>query len=312
MNDLVSIIIPVYNCGKFIDKTIQSIANQTYKNIELILIDDGSTDNSLEICKNAVKGIESNIIIHQENFGAPSARNRGIDVANGKYIIFFDSDDILAPSAIEVMMREFENKNTDLVIGKTRKIDEEGNVIGEKNNTPALDLKISDQLFMLDPFPGNKIYKSNIIKDNKIRFGNVRIGQDLNFYLKYCAFVKEYSLIDKYVSSYRIVSSGISRTYNFKIFDIVESYNDIEKFYKNNGLLSDSMIKILDSSKCFHYYSQLKKVIYFKTRRERKIIRKYFLYYLDYPLKNNLVNKKDLSKLKFKIFYYRLVSSVKR
>ena len=90
MTEKVSIIIPVYNCAKYIEKTINSIKKQTYSNIEVILIDDGSTDDSLEKCKEMAKN--QNIkVIHQENFGAPSARNKGIDVCSGQYILLFDS-----------------------------------------------------------------------------------------------------------------------------------------------------------------------------------------------------------------------------
>ncbi len=305
MTEKVSIIIPVYNCAKYIEKTINSIKKQTYSNIEVILIDDGSTDDSLEKCKEMAKNQDIKVI-HQENFGAPSARNKGIDVCSGQYILLFDSDDILLPTAIEKMVERYQKDNLDLVIGKTIKIDAYGRKIGDKISKPAIETH-ENELFLYDPFPGNKLYKAEIIKTNNIRFGNVRIGQDLNFYLKYCAYVKKYKCINDTVSKYRVLENSISRTYSFKIFDIVESYNDIEKFYKKNNLLTDDITKVLNSSKCFHYYSQIKKITNFKKFKEKIIIIKYFNYFLNKSLKNNNICKRELIKLRLKLLYLEII-----
>ena len=94
-NDLITIIIPVYNVEKYIDKNIQSVINQTYKKLEIILVDDGSTDNSGEICNQYVS-IDNRIkVIHKENGGLSDARNKGLAISTGKWVYFLDSDDLL-------------------------------------------------------------------------------------------------------------------------------------------------------------------------------------------------------------------------
>ena len=93
MNELISIIIPIFNCEKYIKRCLNSLINQTYKNIEVILIDDGSTDRSSEICKDYSKRDQRIKYIRQNNQGVSAARNRGLDIAKGKYMGFCDSDD---------------------------------------------------------------------------------------------------------------------------------------------------------------------------------------------------------------------------
>lgn len=103
MNDLISVVIPVYNVEKYLDKCIETVSKQTYTNLEIILVDDGSNDLSPEICeawKNKDKRI---IVIHKENGGLSSARNVGIDLAKGKYITFVDSDDYIDLKMIETL-----------------------------------------------------------------------------------------------------------------------------------------------------------------------------------------------------------------
>lgn len=107
MNDLISLIIPIYNVEKYLDKCIETIINQTYSNIEIILVDDGSTDASGEISdiwKEKDKRIK---VIHKENGGLSSARNAGIDIAKGKYIGFIDSDDYIDLEMIEIMRESY-------------------------------------------------------------------------------------------------------------------------------------------------------------------------------------------------------------
>lgn len=310
MRKKISIIIPVYNCEKYIHETINSILNQTYKNVELILVNDGSTDNSYKICEEYKENTNVKIL-NQTNFGAPAARNKGLENATGEYIMFFDSDDILKSDAIEKMVNKIEKEKSDLVIGEVININEDGCELNKKRNYPVVNVKNNAQsIFLVDPFPGNKLYKANIIKEHSISFGNVRIGQDLNFYLKYCIYVKKASFIEDIVSKYRIVSTGISKTYSFKIFDIVESYNDVEKFYRKNNLMTCEVARLLNSSKAFHFYSQLKKIKNFRRIKEKIIIEKYFDFFLKEVLKDNNIIRKDLRKLKLKILYYKTIGAI--
>ncbi|MFA0657108.1 glycosyltransferase family 2 protein [Vibrio sp. 10N.222.49.C12] len=133
MNDkkLVSVIVPVYNAASHLNEAVTSILNQTYTNIEVILINDGSTDLSLEICKDFKTADKRIHLIEQVNYGVSKARNVGLSKAKGEYVIFFDADDIVAENAIESLISmAFEYNSCDLVIG------------GYRTFSPLLDLPV--------------------------------------------------------------------------------------------------------------------------------------------------------------------------
>lgn len=115
MNSLVSIIIPVYNVELYVEKTISSICSQTYKNIEIIIVDDGSTDNSGVICDNIALSDARIKVIHKKNGGLSSARNYGINTAKGEYIFFIDSDDFIEKNTIEILLSFFNVNEIGLV-----------------------------------------------------------------------------------------------------------------------------------------------------------------------------------------------------
>ncbi len=108
---LISVIVPVYNTEKYIEKCVMSILNQTYKNLEIILIDDGSTDNSPQICDSLAEKDNRITVIHQPNGGVSSARNIGLDNTHGDYITFVNSDDYIAPNMIEFLSENIGDTN---------------------------------------------------------------------------------------------------------------------------------------------------------------------------------------------------------
>lgn len=116
MDKLVSIIIPAYNCEKYISKCINSVVNQTYKNIEIIIIDDGSKDNTLEICSNFSKKNKKIKVFSKENGGVSSARNLGLSKAKGEFINFIDSDDYVEINYIEKLVENLLNTNSDISV----------------------------------------------------------------------------------------------------------------------------------------------------------------------------------------------------
>lgn len=116
MNALVSIIVPIYNADKYLNRSLKSIINQTYTNLEIILINDGSTDSSLEICKEYVEKDKRIVLIDKINEGVSIARNTGIQKSSGAYIAFLDADDWITPNYIEHLMKPFENENVDISV----------------------------------------------------------------------------------------------------------------------------------------------------------------------------------------------------
>ena len=127
--DKISVIVPVYNVEKYLDKCVESIVNQTYKNLEIILVDDGSTDSCPEICDEWAKKDNRIKVIHKPNGGLSSARNAGMDSMTGSYIQFVDSDDYIKSNMIEVMYGNIIKGDYDVCVCNYSFIDESDNVI---------------------------------------------------------------------------------------------------------------------------------------------------------------------------------------
>lgn len=199
-----SVIVPVYNTGKILKQSINSILEQSYRDYELILVNDGSTDNSGMICDEIAR-VDSRVhVIHKENGGAGSARNAGIRQASGDFIIFPDADDFCKTEMFENMLRYMEDDDCDLVICSYEnvKVDEQGRKFVQ-NSQPLFDavfnnvdsvrkiwFKIRSINISLLNTPWNKIYKKNIIDQFNIRFPDLRRAQDAVFNLLYYDHIK--------------------------------------------------------------------------------------------------------------------------
>ena len=127
----ISIIVPVFNTAAYLPKCVGSILSQSFKNLELILIDDGSTDGSAEICDQFARDNDSVVCIHQENKGVSAARNRGIEVSSGRYIWFCDSDDVVVDGALTTLSRCIEDLSPEMIVFSVDQVDSDGNKIGK-------------------------------------------------------------------------------------------------------------------------------------------------------------------------------------
>lgn len=190
--ELVSVIVPVYNVEKDIEKCIKSIVGQTYDNIEIILINDGSTDNSLEICNDFSKEDERIRVIDKENSGVSATRNLGIKIANGKYLCFVDSDDYVEKTYIEKMMLNTSEdalticgyfadtyKENGSIFSAERKYKEDGIVSIKEHFANAFHQGFLSAIW-------NKIYDVEKMKKNNLMFEEkMSLGEDLLFNLQY-------------------------------------------------------------------------------------------------------------------------------
>ena len=176
-NKKVSIIVPVYNTGKFLNRAINSLLNQTLEDIEIILVDDGSTDNCPQICDEYAKKDNRVIVIHQKNTGQAIARNVGLEVASGKYIMFLDADDMLEDYACETMYKLAEEKKADYISANYIMMDE----YDRKRKKPAFDKQVygnceiklnnlAESFGIMNSTLWNKIYNFEFLNKNKIRF----------------------------------------------------------------------------------------------------------------------------------------------
>ncbi len=191
-NPLISIIIPVYNTEKYLSDCIDSVLSQTYNNFELILVDDGSNDQSGDICDEYAKSDSRVLSIHQENSGVSVARNQGISVANGDYLAFIDSDDIVHRDFLKTLINEIAIKDIDLIICQFTK-DESciKNDNWDRNIKEGRSYNIKDATLKminggLSWCPFGKLYKTNIIKENALIFDkNIAFNEDMLFNLSY-------------------------------------------------------------------------------------------------------------------------------
>lgn len=192
----ISVIIPVYNVEKEISKCINSLLNQTFPSFELILVDDGSKDNSLAVCNGYEKKDNRIKVISQENQGASVARNTGISYADGQYIAFIDSDDYVDEEYLEKLI----SKQTDFTCCGIRKVDETGKILQNVKYADRYS-DSSDYNFWFSCgeiySPYCKLFRADIIKTKNIRFPiGITWGEDGMFVVDYLKYVKNWKYIE--------------------------------------------------------------------------------------------------------------------
>ena len=165
----ISIIVPIYNASKYLKKCLDSLVNQTKKELEFILINDGSTDDSESIIKSYN---DSRIkYFKRSNHGIGKTRNFGISKSTGKYIMFLDSDDYLEVNACEVLYKKIDKEMLDLVVCDFYRVVNDSKIIEKIASFKNTSLKDNPNLLLnVNLAPWNKIYRSDLIKDNKIKF----------------------------------------------------------------------------------------------------------------------------------------------
>lgn len=218
MNELISVIIPVYNVQAYLDAAIQSVLRQTYEELEIILIDDGSTDASGTLC-NAYAALDRRIrVIHTPNEGLSKARNRGLDTATGSYVFFLDSDDYLEPDAIEQLYCNLTAHNADISVGSLRDVDENGTVIFDDALPLPAPVTLMDERsfwsFSLTKKTGvmvtSKLYKKSIW--NTLRFPEGKIHEDDATLVRIMRQCDSIVCTNRICMNYRIRSGSIMQT----------------------------------------------------------------------------------------------------
>lgn len=189
---LVSVIVPVYNVVQYLEKCLTSIMNQTYRYLEILVIDDGSTDHSGEICDRMAAIDERIRVVHQKNAGVSSARNKGLDICSGLYVLFVDSDDWLEPEMIELMVSAIEKTNTDLAVCELNDVypQENGSLLPIRRNL-LTDFENFDVISINDFYLHvyshsailcNKLFKRGIISEKRLQTDKT-YGEDALFCL---------------------------------------------------------------------------------------------------------------------------------
>lgn len=255
---LVSVIVPVYNAQKYLKKCLDSLVNQTLKDIEIILVDDGSTDSSLDICTEYAKNYPAIKILTQKNQGPSIARNNALKIASGKYIGFVDSDDFIEKETYELAVKAMEeNPHINLVIWGVKVTSEDdlpyiewfqNNYFNIKNE--GLKKVNDDILFDTAVVPWNKLYRSSVIKEHDIIFPEGKLYEDNAFWWKYIAWCEDVFFIKKHLHCYnmRAVSlrGEVIHKNSEREADRIYMVEDVYDFYLKNNLLDENNKRILD------------------------------------------------------------------
>jgi len=239
MKDKISIIVPIYNTAKYLPACLDSIKNQTYDNLEVILIDDGSTDDSGKIAEGYAKKDSRFKVIHQENAGQSTARNNGLKKATGKYISFADSDDQIKPKFIESLLNLYKKDNVSVAVcghqyyrvkenSSTNLYQSDLKPRGKNESKKAYIMKLlakDGRMYSCN----NKLFKASVIKDNKLFFNEkINFSEDTNFVLDYLAHANGEISYDKtplYIYYFGTDSSTIKSS--------ATKWNNWQAAYKN-------------------------------------------------------------------------------
>lgn len=217
-NELVSIIVPIYNAEQNLNQCIESIISQTYSNIEIILVNDGSNDNSKKICEQYVLIDKRVRLINQENSGVSSARNQGIKCSKGKYIQFVDSDDYIASDMTYLLVKSLEVTKSHFVISGVDDLQEDSMICSKE-----LLYKTIKNIFENEIITSvwNKLY----IKE-KIRTGfdeKINYGEDVIFNLKYLAHINRVVLLKRHLYCYQNINpNSLTKKYNSNRLEMSE------------------------------------------------------------------------------------------
>lgn len=266
-NDLISVVVPCYNVEKYLEKCVESITNQTYQNLEIILVDDGAKDGTPDLCDKLALTDSRIKVLHKVNGGLSDARNAGIAVANGRYITFFDSDDWIEPDTIKIAYDKMSADNLDLVVWgySADFVDDNEKVLSNRNcavngvceidgNNAVL---IQKDTLGISGYAWNKLYKTDIIKNNNLLFEKgISLVEDILFNAAYFCCCKKIEFID-YIGNHYIqrgcVTLGTKRYEN--MFELkLMGCTARENILKHFGVDNKTITKIMSS----FYYGALK------------------------------------------------------
>lgn len=251
--EVVSIIIPAYNVENYIVRTIESCINQTYKKIEILIIDDGSLDNTSKIIQKYVLKDDRIKYFYQENSGVSKARNNGISQANGKYIVFLDSDDWLEKDAIEYLICHQEKYKECFINVNRQCIELDGKVLKEKNKVFNEKIKILDTEKFLENFIENnysvssscyKLYSREVLLKNRLRFReDIFHGEDGLFVFEYLLKVDKVLYSNKPLWNIleRPDSASREKKFDRKLFTAITAVEKMLELSRGNKELESKM-----------------------------------------------------------------------
>lgn len=302
----VSVIIPVYNTEKYLKKCLESIITQTFRDIEIICLNDDSQDNSLSILEHYVKQDNRvKLISFKNNKGVSAARNEGIKKALGKYIYFMDSDDWIEDNYLEEMVKAIKQSNTDIVLNLNMVSNKDGKnqlYVHSRCKFASKEGEFISSKYAIENTPWNiymRLYKKSFLDENDLKFPEGYIHNDLYFHYITNILSDKLYIFKGPAYYYRYVSEGIIATAtktNVRDLSTIKIYNLIFDFYEGKKLLDKYDIKMfnvfpffmVDSEDKYDYY-----VSYFKKIKKHLEEKSNLYNSLELFFANNILNSKS-------------------
>lgn len=311
---LISIIVPIYNVERYVKKSIESIQNQTYKNLEIILIDDGSTDSSGKIC-DYFSGRDKRIVVrHKENGGQGTARNMGLDICKGEYIAFLDSDDSMEATCIESLYSFMMDENLDISACNCGRYDEEGNLISlfeECYKDFIVDgMEAQRRIWYAECInlaPWGKLYRRELWEN--IRFAECRYCEDYATMHKIYLYVKRFGYKHEPQVRYLVRKNSSVRSFNeLKLLTLDIADETIEYCKKNAPEALDAAIKKAVNMYFHNYLNMPVNKPEYENYYQR--IRLFIKKYRWHILMDNRADKKVKVALIISLFGHNITKSV--
>ena len=234
----VSVIVPVYNVEAYLEKCLDSLAKQTLKEIEVIVVNDGSPDNSQKIIDKFEKKYPTIKGYTKTNGGVSSARNYGIALATGEYIAFVDGDDYVEYDMYEKMYQKAKQGNYDIVACDLNYVYEDGSIKRVSSKIEKDTTNIKKTYVNMYPCVWNKIYKKSLFNNN-ILFKEGVWFEDVDFLYKIFPYVKTIGVIKEPLNQYVQRSGSITKTFDKRLYNYISNFNDLIKFYQENNLYDE-------------------------------------------------------------------------
>lgn len=336
----VSVIVPIFNCDKYLNASMGDVLRQTHKNIELILVNDGSTDNSAEICKQLAAGDSRVKVINKEKSeGAGPARNSGISVSEGEYMMFLDSDDRIESDMVEKLLLAAVNNNCQVAVcGYETYVEDVENGESDKIYSEQRVYKDGEvNKFFRENFPEgivgylwNKIYDAEVIRRNNLRFPDMRRLQDGVFNVEFFDCAESCCVIEDILYHYRLnAQTDMFRKLPVNYYDLIKQFSEsfiskynkstkIEAFFLNElGSCIENTFSVqwnMNKTIRWEYYEKISNDEFFTdicgaicvidSKYRRMVIK--LLRSKKYGMLSILVNIKLFAKLRFKKLFYFL------
>lgn len=247
----ITVIIPIYNVEKYIDRGLTNLLKQTYQDFEILLVDDGSTDSSPALCDAWAARYDQIRVFHKENGGSGSARNLGIENASGEYIYFFDIDDLADDALLECCVRTMDESEADMMVFSYRNKDvttgQEYEIVMDDiriySNDELRSVYVDQFVMKMNGFPWNKLYRKSFLNEHHLRFEDLLIQQDEVFNLSLYPHVTKMIISSKVLYTYYIYNKGNTRSrFISERFDIYLTVNDRFRTLMEHWQLNDERL----------------------------------------------------------------------